>query len=90
MHGTYLRESGEGERRRSIRARSRLLALLEERFRRAVEARRAEADGLEEAVRAVVERREDPYSAASRLFERFVRDPGEPRDPRRTLAGSRT
>src|SRR5215470_12918298 len=54
-HGAYLAESGEGTRRRSVRARSRLLALLEERFRRAVEARAPEPDGLEEAVRAVAD-----------------------------------
>ena len=76
-HGEYLTRSGEETRRRSVRARSRLLALLEERFRRAVEARHAEPDGLEEAVRSVAERREDPYSAAGRLFEGLVRDPNE-------------
>ncbi len=76
-HGDYLARSGEGARRRSLRARSRLLALLEERFRLAVEARAPEPDGLEEAVRSVAERREDPYSAAGRLFEGLVRDPRE-------------
>ena len=72
-HGRHLAESPEGARRRSVRARSRLLALLEGRFRRAVEARAPEPDGLEEAVAAVAARREDPYSAAGRLFDRFVR-----------------
>jgi LAO/AO transport system kinase len=72
-HGAYLAQSGEGRHRRALRARSRLLALLEDRFRRAVEARAPEPDGLEEAVRAVQERREDPYSAAGRLFDALVR-----------------
>jgi LAO/AO transport system kinase len=81
-HGAYLEDSGEGERRRSLRARSRLLALLEDRFRRAVEVRGPEPDGLEEAVRAVVERREDPYSAAGRLFDRLVRRSAEAAAPR--------
>ena len=31
-----------------------------------------ESDGLEEATRAIVSRREDPYAAASRLFQRLV------------------
>ena len=60
-----------------MRARSRLLALLEERFRRAVEAHAPEPNGLEPAVRAVAERREDPYAAAARLFDGLVRDPSE-------------
>jgi LAO/AO transport system kinase len=76
-HGAYLAGSGEGARRRAMRSRSRLLALLEDRFRRAVEARAPEPDGLEEAVRAVAERREDPYSAAGRLFDAIVREPRE-------------
>ncbi|HVQ54840.1 MAG TPA: methylmalonyl Co-A mutase-associated GTPase MeaB [Thermoanaerobaculia bacterium] len=71
-HGAFLSESGEGPKRRAVRARSRLLALLEGRFRRAVEARAPEPNGLEEAVRAVVAREEDPYSAAGRLFETVV------------------
>ena len=73
-HGEYLAASGEGPRRRALRARSRLVALLDDRFHRAVEARAPEPDGLEQAVRAVAERREDPYSAASRLFDGLVRD----------------
>ncbi len=72
-HGRHLAGSAEGARRRSVRARSRLLALLEGRFRRTVEARAPEPHGLEEAVAAVTARREDPYSAAARLFDRFVR-----------------
>ena len=71
-HGAHLARSGEAAARRAIRARSRLLALLEDRFRRAVESRAPEPDGLEEAVRAVLERREDPYSAAGRLFGAIV------------------
>jgi LAO/AO transport system kinase len=71
-HGAHLAQSAEGARRRAVRARSRLLALLEDRFRRAVEARAPEPDGLEEAVRSVTMRREDPYSAAGRLFDRIV------------------
>ena len=76
-HGAHLAASGEGRRRRSLRARSRLLALLESRFRRAIEARAPEPDGLEQAVASVAERREDPYSAAARLFEGLVPAPGE-------------
>ena len=71
-HGAFLKESGEGPKRRALRARTRLLALVEGRFRRAVEARAPEPNGLEEAVRAVVARQEDPYSAAGRLFETVV------------------
>ncbi|MDQ5858199.1 MAG: methylmalonyl Co-A mutase-associated GTPase MeaB [Acidobacteriota bacterium] len=74
-HGRWLASSPEGESRAVRRARTRLLALLEERFRRAVESRAPEAEGLEEAVRRVRERSEDPYSAAARLFERLVREP---------------
>ena len=76
-HGTYLAQSAEGARRRAVRARSRLLALLEDRFRRTIEARAPEPDGLEEAVRGVTARREDPYTAAGRLFDRLVRDARE-------------
>jgi LAO/AO transport system kinase len=74
-HAAHLAATGEGALRRRQRARSRLLALLEERFRRAVEARAPEPDGLEEAIRRVLEHREDPYAAAGRLFERLVRQP---------------
>jgi LAO/AO transport system kinase len=75
-HGDYLRESGEGAARRALRARSRLLALLSERFRRAVEARSLAPDGLEEAVQSVLERQEDPYSAAGRLYDAVVGEAG--------------
>ena len=78
-HGRFLGGSPEGDARAVRRARTRLLALLEERFRRAVESRAPEPDGLEEAVLRVRERREDPYSAAAKLFERFVREPVEER-----------
>ena len=71
-HGKHLRGSPEGARRREQRARSRLLALLEARFRAAVETTAPEPDGLEEATHAIVARREDPYAAAARLFERVV------------------
>jgi len=74
-HGRSLAGSAEGERRASRRARSRLLALLEERFHRAIETRAPEPDGFEDAVERVCERSEDPYSAAGRLFERLVREP---------------
>ncbi|MEP6995695.1 MAG: methylmalonyl Co-A mutase-associated GTPase MeaB, partial [Acidobacteriota bacterium] len=71
-HGSHLAATGEGAARRAVRARSRLLALLEERFRRAVEDRARRPQGLEDAVRAVLDRREDPYSAAARLFGGIV------------------
>ena len=86
-HGRHLAESGEGEKRRAVRARSRLLALLESRFRRIVEARAPEPDGLEEAIASVLARREDPYSAASRLFGRLVLEPDAA--PASGAAGSR-
>jgi LAO/AO transport system kinase len=74
-HAEHLSESGEGSTRRRQRARTRLLDLLDERFRRTVEARAPEAEGLEEAVGKILERREDPYSASRRLFERLLREP---------------
>jgi LAO/AO transport system kinase len=74
-HGRSLAGSDEGGRRAGRRARSRLLALLEERFHRAIEARAPEPDGFEAAVERVRDRTEDPYSAAGRLFERLVREP---------------
>ncbi|MGH9399483.1 MAG: methylmalonyl Co-A mutase-associated GTPase MeaB [Thermoanaerobaculia bacterium] len=73
-HGAFLSSSGEAASRRRQRARARLLALLDERFRRAVEARAPEPDGLEEGIRRILERREDPYTAAARLFEKLVRE----------------
>jgi LAO/AO transport system kinase len=72
-HAKHLSDSGEAQMRRAGRARSRLLGLLEGRFRRAVEARAPERDGLEEAVRSVAARKEDPYAAAERLFQSVVR-----------------
>jgi LAO/AO transport system kinase len=74
-HGAHLAESGEGGARRRRRARARLLDLLDERFRRTVEARAPEPEGLEEAVGKILERREDPYAASRRLFERLMREP---------------
>jgi LAO/AO transport system kinase len=71
-HGAHLRASGEEARRRAARARARLLALLDARFRAAVETTAPEPDGLEEATLAVVARREDPYSAARRLFRKLI------------------
>jgi LAO/AO transport system kinase len=79
-HGAFLSASGEGAVRRRQRARSRLLTLLEERFHRAIEARAPEPDGLEEAIRRVLERQEDPYAASSRLFEKLVRETVETHD----------
>jgi LAO/AO transport system kinase len=76
-HGEYLRESGDGPARRMLRARTRLLSLLSDRFRRAVEARALAPDGLEEAVQSVLGRHEDPYSAAERLYVAVVGAPGE-------------
>jgi LAO/AO transport system kinase len=73
-HGDFLRQSGEGAARRALRARSRLLSLLGEKFRRAVEERALAPDGLEEAVQSVLERQEDPYSAADRLYGAVVGD----------------
>jgi GTPase len=74
-HGLSLDGSLEGGRRAARRARSRLLALLEERFHRTIESRAPEPDGFEDAVLRVCQRSEDPYSAAGRLFERLVREP---------------
>jgi LAO/AO transport system kinase len=67
-HGAFLAESGERERRAERRARARLLAILDERFRRAVERPVGTADGLAEAVSRVVARREDPYAAADAIL----------------------
>jgi LAO/AO transport system kinase len=74
-HGRSLHASPEGGLRSARRARSRLLALLEERFHRTIESRSPEPDGFEDAVERVCRRIEDPYSAAGRLFERLVREP---------------
>jgi LAO/AO transport system kinase len=72
-HGAHLAATPEGAARRDRRARARLLTILEDRFRRAVESRAPEPDGLEDAVRLLAARRVDPYSAAGGLFERLVR-----------------
>ncbi|MFN2385690.1 MAG: methylmalonyl Co-A mutase-associated GTPase MeaB [Thermoanaerobaculia bacterium] len=72
-HGEHLSSSAEGDVRHARRARARLLTILEDRFRRAVESKAPEPDGLEEAVRALQARRSDPYAAAGRLFDRLVR-----------------
>ena len=71
-HGEFLQSTGEGGRRRGRRVRARLLQVLEERFRRAVEESAPKSDGLEEAVGEVIARREDPYSAAARLYDRLM------------------
>jgi len=71
-HGEFLQSTGEGGRRRGRRVRARLLQVLEERFRRAVEESAPKPDGLEEAVGEVIARREDPYSAAARLYDRLM------------------
>ncbi len=73
-HGEFLTSTGEGPRRRTRQVRARLLQLLEERFRRAVEAGARRPEGLEEAVADVLERREDPYAAAGRLYGRLMRE----------------
>ena len=73
-HEAFLASEGEGPRRAERRARARLLALLDERFRRAVLSVAPESGGLGEAAARVAARSEDPYSAASRIFERVVRE----------------
>jgi LAO/AO transport system kinase len=72
-HGTHLAATPEGDSRMARRARARLLTILEDRFRQAIESRAPEPEGLEESVRALAARRVDPYSAATRLFEGLVR-----------------
>jgi LAO/AO transport system kinase len=74
-HEAHIASTAERAERRARRARFRLRTLLEERFRRAVEARAPDPGGLEEAVARVAERREDPYSAAARIFEKAMRNP---------------
>ena len=78
-HGSWLATSPEGGRRELRRARARLLALLEEKLHRSIESRDPERDPFDEAIERVRKRREDPYSAAERLFERLVREPAEQR-----------
>jgi len=67
-HGEFLRSHSEGRERRRRRTRARLLRILEDRFRRAVEANARAPRGFEEAVEDVLARREDPYAAAERLY----------------------
>jgi len=76
-HREFLASTEEGTRRAERRVRARLMGLLDERFRRAVEARAPEASGLEDAVGRVLSRAEDPHRAASRLFADLVREPVE-------------
>ena len=71
-HEHFLESGAEGERRAERRARARLVALLDERFRRAVETSGTEHDGLAEAAVRVAGRVEDPYAASARLFDRVV------------------
>jgi len=71
-HGKYLADSGEGLARRRRRARARLLAILEERFRGRVERDAPRREGLEEAARRVAAREEAPSAAAERLLERIL------------------
>jgi LAO/AO transport system kinase len=71
-HGEYLASGGEALERRRRRARARLEALLDERFRRHVRDHAPEAEGLNEAALRVASGRDDPYSAAERLFSAVI------------------
>ena len=71
-HGEFLLQSGEALERRRRRARSRLLAILEERFRARVARDAPRREGLEEAVARVAAREEAPSVAAERLFDRIL------------------
>jgi LAO/AO transport system kinase len=71
-HGKHLAESGEGLERRRRRARARLLAILEERFRARIERDAPRREGLEEATRRVAAREEAPSAAADRLLQRIL------------------
>ena len=73
-HAEFLGAAGERIRRGERRARARVLGILEERFRRDVGAPSRPGGGLEEAAARVAVRAEDPYAAAARLFDRFVRE----------------
>ena len=73
-HAEFLGAAGERIRRGERRARARVLGILEERFRRDVGAPSRAGGGLEEAAARVAVRAEDPYAAAARLFDRFVRE----------------
>ena len=78
-HGRWLSTSSEAGLRAARRAKARLLALLEEKFRRTIESCTPDSDGFDEAIRRIRERREDPYSAAARLFDRLTREPAAER-----------
>jgi LAO/AO transport system kinase len=71
-HGEYLASGGEALERRRRRARARLEALLDERFRRYVREHAPEAEGLDEAALSVASGRDDPHSAAERLFSAVI------------------
>jgi LAO/AO transport system kinase len=73
-HTAFLSKTGQAAVRREKRIRARLLALLAERFRRTVQAQPTDREGLSEAVARVAERREDPYAATARLFDRLFRE----------------
>ncbi len=77
-HADFLMSTEEGARRTERRVRARLLALLDERFRRVVVTHSPESGGLEEAIRRVSSREEDPHSAGARLFADLVREPVRP------------
>ncbi len=89
-HAAHLGEAGEGERRAGRRARARLLAILDERFRNAVLDRAGESDGLAEAVARVSARQEDPYAAAAQVFDRVLARRGSGPGSNRENAGVRT
>jgi LAO/AO transport system kinase len=71
-HGEYLAKGGEALERRRRRARARLEALLDDRFRRRVREHAPEAAGLDEAALRVASGRDDPFSAAERLFSDVI------------------
>ena len=73
-HGEALATSGRGAAARRV-ARGRASWRSWRAVSPDVEARAPEPDGLEAAVARVLERREDPYSAAARLFGRLVHEP---------------
>jgi LAO/AO transport system kinase len=73
-HAAFLSDTGQAAVRKEKRTRARLLALLAERFRRTVQAQPSDSEGLSEAVARVAQRREDPYAAAARLFDRLFRE----------------
>jgi LAO/AO transport system kinase len=81
-HADFLDSTEEGSRRIERRVRARILALLEEQFRRAIEAHEPASGGLEEAIRRVAARDEDPHTAGTRLFTDLVREPVEKQEAR--------